>query len=36
MNIYKCSLEDYDRIKEFYKYVIDNTAGMVENAMWIY
>ena len=32
----KANTEDYNRIVEFYKYVIDNTASMEECGRWIY
>lgn len=36
MNLIKCLTEDYKRITDYYKYVIDNSPMMKEYARWIY
>ena len=36
MNLIKCGANDYQRITDFYKYVIDNTDEMEKYARWKY
>ena len=36
MNLIKCDANDYKRITDFYKYVIDNTNEMEKYACWKY
>ena len=36
MNLIKCDANDYQRMTDFYKYVIDNTSEMVKYARWKY
>lgn len=36
MNLIKCGANDYQRITDFYKYVIDNTGEIDKYARWKY
>lgn len=36
MKLKKCIPNDFDKISDFYKYVIDNTPAMKQYARWIY
>ena len=36
MKLNKCTSADFDRITEYYKFVIDNTLGMKTYCPWIY
>ena len=36
MNLIKCASDDFDKISNFYKYVINNTPTMKQYARWIY
>lgn len=36
MNLRKCTIKDFDRITDFYKYSIDNTLAMKQYVLWVY